>query len=322
MADGGWRKSEEARTGLVGICGQAGAAVHVESLSEIPVLEQGVHRLSFTEVTITRIDAASEARRRFTGRWRMFLTPPRSGAVNMAMDHALMQRARRTGERVLRVYTWSEPTLSLGRHQAARGRISAEVAKDLGVSLVRRPTGGRALLHHREVTYSVTAALERDDSVRDWYESINLVLLHALRLMGVKAESARPTSRTPIPGSASCFIRADEGEIAVSGRKLVGSALLRQDGALLQHGSILLDDDQFLLTDLLPGGEAPSAPPGTLRQALGRVPEVEEVANVLFAALRASGVEDATPLDDEPLLQVEASEAETIYGSEEWTFRN
>ena len=239
----------------------------------------------------------------------------------MAMDHALMQRARRTGERVLRVYTWSAPTLSLGRHQAARGRINADVAKNLGVALVRRPTGGRALLHHREVTYSVTAALEREDSVRDWYESINLVLLRALRLMGVKAESAMPTGRTPIPGSASCFIRADEGEIAVSGRKLVGSALLRQDGALLQHGSILLDDDQPLLAELLPDGEAPPAPAGTLRQALGRVPEVEEVANALFAALLASGAEEATPLDHEALLEADASEAETIYGSGEWTYR-
>jgi lipoate-protein ligase A len=268
-----------------------------------------------------RIDEGSEARRPFTGRWRTFLTPPFSGAANMAMDHALMQRARRTGERVLRVYTWSTPTLSLGRHQAARGRINADMAKDLGVALVRRPTGGRALLHHREVTYSVTAALERDDSVRDWYESINLVLLRALRLMGVRAEAAMPTGRTPIPGSSSCFIRADEGEIAVNGRKLVGSALLRQDGALLQHGSILLDDDQPLLVELLPDGETPPAPAGTLRQAMVRVPEREEVANALFAALQTSGAEDAAGLDHEPLLEAEATEAEAIYGSEEWTYR-
>src|SRR5687768_159926 len=191
------------------------------------------------------------------GTWRTLVTPPLSGAANMALDHALMERARRTGERVFRVYSWSQPTLSLGRHQMSRNRINTGAARKLGVTLVRRPTGGRALLHHREVTYSVTAALERDDSVRDWYESINVVLLRALRLMGVKAESAMPTGRTPLPGSASCFIRADEGEIAVNGRKLVGSALLRQDGALLQHGSILLDDDQPLLAELLPVGEAP-----------------------------------------------------------------
>ena len=96
--------------------------------------------------------------------------------------------------------------------------------------------------------------------------------------------------------------------------------MLRQDGALLQHGSILLDDDQPLLAELLPVGEAPIAPAGTLRQALDRVPEVEEVSNALFAALLASGAEDAARLDNEPLLEAEASQAETIYASEEWTY--
>ena len=124
-------------------------------------------------MTTPRIDAPSVARGPLTGTWRTLLTPPLSGAANMAMDHALMERARRTGERVLRVYTWSGPTLSLGRHQVARGRMNIDAARARGVALVRRPTGGRALLHHREVTYSVTAPLDRDDSVRDWYAAIN-----------------------------------------------------------------------------------------------------------------------------------------------------
>jgi lipoate-protein ligase A len=257
-----------------------------------------------------------------TGKWKLFVTPPRSGAANMAMDHALMERARRTGEKVLRVYTWSDPTLSFGRHQAVRGRVDANSARSRGVALVRRPTGGRALLHHREVTYSVTAALGRNDSVRVWYASINNVLLRALRSLGVSAEPATATGRTPVPGSASCFVRADEGEIAVSGRKLVGSALLRQDDALLQHGSILLDDDQTMLERLLPGGEAPPLPAGTLRQALGRVPTVAEVAGALFGALVDSGAHDASPLEDESLLRAEADEAEQLYGSDDWTFRH
>ena len=239
----------------------------------------------------------------------------------MAMDHALMQRARRTGEKVLRVYSWSQPTLSLGRHQEARGRIDAEAASALGVALVRRPTGGRALLHHREVTYSVTSALGRDDSVREWYAMINEILLGALRALGVPAETAVVTGRTPLPGTASCFVRADEGEIAVSGRKLVGSALLRQDGALLQHGSILLDDDQAMLLRLLPAGEAPPAPAGTLRQALARVPTVTAVADALFTSLRDFGAESVSALDDEQRLEAEAGEAERVYRSEEWTFR-
>ena len=270
---------------------------------------------------MTKLDAAAFAGAALKGRWRLFHTPAQSGAVNMAIDHALMARARRTGESVLRVYTWSAPTLSLGRHQSARGHVNPDVATDLGVSLVRRPTGGRALLHHREVTYSVTAALARDDSVRTWYVSINTVLLRALRALGVNAETAVVSGRTPLPATASCFVRPDEGEITVGGRKLVGSALLRQEGALLQHGSILLDDDQPMLNALLPADELRPAPAGTLRQALGEVPRVGAVAEALFASLEGVAEVDTTPLDQEEQLWADANQLERQYASDDWTFR-
>jgi lipoate-protein ligase A len=238
----------------------------------------------------------------------------------MALDHALMDRARRTGERVLRIYTWSCPTLSLGRNQVARGRVNEEAARARGVILVRRPTGGRALLHDREVTYSVTAHLERDDSVREWYGAINAILLDALNHLGVNAETAVAHGRTPLPASAPCFVRADEGEISVGGRKLVGSALLRREDALLQHGSILLDDDQQLLTQILPANEAPPMPAGTLRQALGRDVGVKEVANALVTALEGMGVESSS-LEPDAQLLAEAEDARRLYASEDWTFR-
>jgi len=206
-------------------------------------------------------------------RWHLLESPPMRGAENMGLDEALMRRAALTGECTFRVYSWSRPTLSLGRNQVARGRIDRRRAADLGVDLVRRPTGGRALLHHREVTYSVTAPLPREVSARAWYDAIGLVLVDALRSLGARVEAAVAVGRTPIPRTASCFQRPDAGELVVGGRKLVGSALLRQDGALLQHGSILLDDDQGLLVDLLPPDEAPPEPAGTLRQALGEPPD-------------------------------------------------
>src|SRR5215207_3150452 len=90
-------------------------------------------------------------------RWRLLLSPPLGGPENMALDEALMARARRTGETVLRVYGWSRPTLSLGRNQRAAGLFDERALAERGVGVVRRPTGGRSLLHHREVTYSVTA---------------------------------------------------------------------------------------------------------------------------------------------------------------------
>jgi lipoate-protein ligase A len=271
---------------------------------------------------MTKLDAPAFAAAALTGRWRLFHTPAHSGAVNMAIDQALMARARRTGEGVLRVYTWSAPTLSLGRHQSARGRVNPDVARDLGVSLVRRPTGGRALLHHREVTYSVTAALGRDDSVRTWYESINTVLLRALLALGVNAEPAVVSGRTPLPATASCFVRPDEGEITVGGRKLVGSALLRQEGALLQHGSILLDDDQQMLNALLPADELRPAPAGTLRQALGTVPSVNAVADALFASLLGVAEVHGIPMDGDDRFWADVDEFQRQYASNDWTFRH
>jgi lipoate-protein ligase A len=276
---------------------------------------------TFRIVTAPNLISPGETQSLLTGAWRMLLTPPMTGAANMALDHALMERARRTGERVLRVYFWSQPTLSLGRHQVARERIDGNAARELGIALVRRPTGGRALLHHREVTYSVTTALSPDDSVRGWYASITEILLRALALLDVEA-SVAPPGRTPLPATAACFVQPDEGEIMVDGRKLVGSALLRQQDALLQHGSILLADDQSILNAVLPGDELPPAPAGSLRRrGTGMTPSPIEVAGALFDALRATPGVEASELEIDSALREEAAELERLYASEDWTFR-
>ena len=245
-----------------------------------------------------------------------------TGAANMALDHALMERARRTRERVLRVYAWSRPTVSLGRHQVARSRINTRAAKDLGVALVRRPTGGRALLHHREVTYSITTALAPDDSVRSWYAAINEILMRALGSLDVPAMVAPPASKTMLPSTAACFAQPDEGEITVDGRKLVGSALLREQGALLQHGSILLADDQPMLNAVLPDDEVPPPPAGTLRRrGAGTIPSFDEVAESLFSALRTMRDVRVSALEIDSELAEDAARWERVYGSDEWTFR-
>src|SRR6185295_2345814 len=124
--------------------------------------------------------------------WRLLFSPPLSGIDNMALDEALLERARRTGEATLRVYTWAQPTLSLGRNQRARGVYDPMLAAQHGVHIVRRITGGRALLHHREITYSVSAPTHSDVSLAGSYLAINRILLHALRGLGVPAEVAEP----------------------------------------------------------------------------------------------------------------------------------
>jgi lipoate-protein ligase A len=251
--------------------------------------------------------------------WRLLPSPPLAAADNMALDEALLRRAARTGETVLRVYAWAAPTLSFGRNQAAAGIYDPARARDLGVEIVRRPTGGRALLHHREVTYSVTAPADAD--LRASYARINRVLLHALQSLGAAAQLAAPAGRAPLPGDAPCFETPVEGELVIGARKLVGSAQWRDGGALLQHGSILVDDDQPLLARLASRPIPPAPPAATLREALGRAPSLEEVAGHLFDAVRALEDPDAEPLGDDPEVAEDAERLRSHYMDEAWTWR-
>jgi lipoate-protein ligase A len=229
-------------------------------------------------------------------RWHLLLTPPLPGADNMAIDEALMSRARRTGEGVVRVYSWARPTLSLGRNQHARGAYRAERARAAGVDIVRRATGGRALLHHREITYSVTAPVEPSDTLTRSYAAINQALREALRALAVPVEIAPGAGRLPPPGSAPCFELPARGELTLGGRKLVGSAQCREGGAMLQHGSILVHDDQAMIAQL---SVAPVdiPPTATLWQALGRAPAPGEFAEALFAVVRRDWDAAAGALD-------------------------
>ena len=182
--------------------------------------------------------------------WSLLLTPPLSGAENMALDEALLQRAGTSGNAVFRVYTWAEPTLSFGRNQTARGMYDPKRAREQGIAVVRRPTGGRSLLHHREVTYSVTAPVDKAGSFRESYARINRLLVDGLARLGVAVELASPRERSLPPSAAPCFERPAAGELVVDDRKLVGSAQWRDQGAMLQHGSILVEDDQGMIAEL------------------------------------------------------------------------
>lgn len=248
--------------------------------------------------------------------------PARFGAENMARDAGLMDRARETGEVVFSVYSWSRPTLSLGRNQTASGRYDLSRIAERGIEVVRRPTGGRALFHWREVTYSVTAPVSDADSLRNSYGRINRVLLHGLSLLGVEAVASRGGAGTPRPGELPCFAQPSEGELVVAGAKLVGSAQYRENGALLQHGSILISDDQPLIASLLLADSAEMAHPGaaTLGESLGREPSIDEVADSLFAAVRELEDSEASPLDESDTREYTTPYLDT-YRNELWTWR-
>lgn len=250
-------------------------------------------------------------------RWRLLDSGAADGPTNMALDHALLDRAAASDEAVLRVYAWSRPTLSFGMHE--RATISAAALAAHGVDVVRRPTGGRALLHHREVTYSVTAPAQ-GATLRDAFRAINVLLLDALRRLGVPAEEAAPRARTARPEGAACFAEPNAGELVLGGRKLVGSAQRRDEHALLQHGSILLADDQPMITTLRgrPGEVLP--PAATLEGALGRPVTYDEVRDALAAALGAAADENVAPLAVHSLSEG-VSPHLVRYRSAEWTWR-
>ncbi|HEX3160785.1 MAG TPA: lipoate--protein ligase family protein [Gemmatimonadaceae bacterium] len=254
--------------------------------------------------------------------WHLLVSPALSGPENMALDEALLRRAQRTGDAVCRVYTWREPTLSFGRNQTARGHYDAGLARELGVAVVRRPTGGRAVLHHRELTYSVTAPLRDAEPLRESYGRVNRLLLDALRALGVDARLAERGGRAPVPSAAPCFEAPTVGELVLDGRKLAGSAQWRDEGAFLQHGSILVDDDQALVPRLALHPVPVPAAPATLRAALGRAPTADELGAALLLAIRAREDAAAARWDGlEPALRLDAEQACQRYRDDHWTWR-
>ncbi len=252
-------------------------------------------------------------------RWRFLDSGALDGAEQMALDAGLMDRARETGESLLRVYAWSRPTLSFGRHESVRGQFTPESLDRAKVGAVRRPTGGRVLLHDREVTYSVTAPAPEDERLKESYRRINGILLAAIAKLGVKvAESVGSAARRP--GGAACFAEPAKGELVVDGRKLVGSAQLRERGALLQHGSILIDDDQPRIAELASLPLTPALPAATLHSCLGRRPSYNEVRDALHDALAAAASEPL-PLDCHEASAFAATYRER-FNSAEWTWRS
>src|SRR5437868_13718107 len=142
--------------------------------------------------------------RRSYGRWRLLFIPPRTGPEKRARDIGLQARAARTDETVFSIYGWSRPTLSFGRNQPARELYDREKIQAADIDVVRRPTGGRAILHHREVTYSVTAPIATV-SLRETYASINRTLRTGLSRVGVSAVTIASPQRAPAPVLPTCF---------------------------------------------------------------------------------------------------------------------
>jgi lipoate-protein ligase A len=171
---------------------------------------------------------------------RLIIDQPARGAWNMAVDEALLESAS-DGVATLRLYQWSEPTLSLGYFQAVAAR--AQHAASRQSPLVRRASGGGAIVHDRELTYSfatpIRARFGRQPA--ELYHRLHGTLIAALGELGVVAEMCQPASTLPADAAPFlCFQRRTRGDVLCGVVKIAGSAQRRHRGGLLQHGSVLL----------------------------------------------------------------------------------
>jgi len=243
--------------------------------------------------------------------WRLLRDSSHPGAANMALDHALAE-CLGEGQGVVRLYGWSAPTISFGKNEPAE-RVEEE-GRPRGVELeyVRRPTGGRAVLHDQELTYAVVAPLDAFGGLREAYLGINKALAGAIRSLGAEVDVSAATEPLGVD-AGPCFQSPTGGEVVAGGRKLVGSAQARLEGALLQHGSILLAGDQGPLSE-----EGTAV---TLSALLGGV-TVEGVVDAVADAYRKSfGGEWVDGGYEVREIEAAARLEEERYGNDDWTWR-
>ena len=170
----------------------------------------------------------------------------------MAVDQALLETAESTGLATLRMYRWKEPTLSLGYFQSYQDRDQHEASRGCGV--VRRKTGGGAIVHHHDLTYSLTIPNQNRWSQKneDLYHIVHQVLIEQWGSQGVQtrlfadAGQGSVTGRVQVDNKAFlCFLRRSSGDIVCGDWKITGSAQRRLKNSLLQHGSILMRRSEF-----------------------------------------------------------------------------
>lgn len=266
--------------------------------------------------------------------WRLLMSPPLDGATNMAIDEAMAEAAA-AGEAppTLRFYQWVPPCLSLGRNQPL-AEVDRAACAVRGYDVVRRPTGGRSILHTDELTYSVTGPAGEPrlaGGVLDAYLRLAEALQLGLERLGLPVEKAPGSTRTGPDVSAACFEVPSAYEITVAGKKLIGSAQSRRQGWVLQHGSLPLYGDITRVVECLhlpaPGERAAlreilATRATTLAEVMPQPPSFDEVVQVMIEAFQETlnidlVPEALNPAEDARVTRLLASH----YRSEAWTAR-
>lgn len=257
--------------------------------------------------------------------WRLLINRDLPGYRQMAIDETLYLSAATAKLPVLRLYTWERPTLSLGYFQNYKSVVCEPFCVHNNIHVVRRFTGGRAVLHHLEMTYAIAAPLDRgtfkDCSLQETYQLIARALDSALQNLGVTraAISFQPDQQAQIR-KAQCFVSVSQFELAENEKKIIGSAQKRSRNSFLQHGSILFDFDTNLQQGCVnnPDPEIKNkiAP---LRAILGRIPDFDEAQQSITQAFEENLGVKFEESDLESGEQKIAKELESKYRSGDWT---
>jgi lipoate-protein ligase A len=265
--------------------------------------------------------------------WRLIVDPPRDGPANMALDEAILESvARGDSLPTLRLYRWQVACLSLGYAQPAvdadRKRIAAR-----DWDLVRRMTGGRAILHADELTYSVTLPIQHPLAagwIVESYRRLSGALLAALRALDLDAGADKRAEPIRSAGPI-CFELPSDYEITVNGKKLIGSAQVRKQGGLLQHGSLPLSGDLGRICEALAfaseterqiARERVFQRATTFAGASGRLVNWETAAEAVASAFAETF---GLIFESAPPSPAETRRAETLrltrYAADDWTLR-
>ncbi|MGD8456230.1 MAG: biotin/lipoate A/B protein ligase family protein [Anaerolineales bacterium] len=267
--------------------------------------------------------------------WRLLKTPPANGAWNMAVDEAILESVGRCeSPPTLRLFAWTPPCLSLGYAQSIRV-VDEDRLRTNGWDLVRRSTGGGAILHTDELTYSVIGPADEPflkGDILTSYQRLSAAILLALENLDLPAESLPLfKSAQDLPPDPVCFEIPSHYEITVEGKKLVGSAQARKKNAVLQHGTLPLHGDLTRITESLVYPDERAREKAAVR-LLSRATTVESVLGKaiewdLAADTFVNAFSQALNLEfnNEGLTQREKTRVEELieerFGNEEWTRR-
>jgi lipoate-protein ligase A len=251
---------------------------------------------------------------------------PLDGSWNMALDEYLFRSLTEEPHTILRFYAWKNPTVSLGYSQKVLEVADVEFCEKRGIDIVRRMTGGKLVLHHKEITYSLTSSDTEifTTTLADSYRLISEALMGGLKKMGLTPTLASPAPQEYVRGNLPCFSYPSRNEVEVAEKKIIGSAQKRVGTKFLQHGSIPLEEDDDLLTSIscLKGADE-EVRMISLSEALGRSIDFDQAVEIFTQRIEEYfGIQlTRRTLGENENKTIHQIEKEK-YGNPQWTFDN